>query len=94
MDDEDDYYHELNMRSLHYGLHQMMEAKLKEREIAAVKVKLKLNPGAFIKKAIRNGRDKTMSTYWTYKGSLTAPSKYIEILFIQKELLWTKSSRI
>jgi len=73
MDEEVDYYHEVNMRSLHYGLNQMKEAKLKNREAAEEEVKLKLNIGAFIRKAIRNGRDKTMSTYWTYKGSLTTP---------------------
>merc|ERR1712025_1508260 len=38
------------------------------------KMKLTLNVGAFIRKAIRSGRDKTMSTYWSYKGSLTTPS--------------------
>ena len=80
MDDETDYYHEVNMRSLHYGLNQMKEAKLKNREAAEEEVKLKLNIGAFIRKAIRNGRDKTMSTYWTYKGSLTTPGKNIRII--------------
>ena len=41
-------------------------------------MKLKLNVGAFIRKATRNGRDKTMSTYWSYKGSLTTPGEYTE----------------
>merc|ERR1712088_140183 len=35
--------------------------------------KLSFNPGAFIRKVTANGADKTMSTYWTYKGSLTTP---------------------
>jgi len=73
MDDEDDYFHEVNMRSLHYGVNQIKEARLKNRDLDEAETKLKLNVGAFIRKAIRNGADKSMSTYWTYKGSLTTP---------------------
>ena len=36
-------------------------------------VPLRLNPGAFIRKATNNGEDKTQSTYFTYSGSLTTP---------------------
>merc|ERR1712025_354086 len=72
-DDEDDYFHEVNMRSLHYGVNQIKEARLKNRDLDEAETKLKLNVGAFIRKAIRNGANKHMSTYWSYMGSLTTP---------------------
>ena len=72
-----DHDHELNMRGLHFGLNELTEVKRQKREAKLEEVKLRLNPGAFIKKALQNGYDKTMSTYWTYKGSLTTPGKYI-----------------
>ena len=81
MDDEADYYHEVNMRSLHYGLTQIKDEGIENRAATKEAVKLNLNPGAFIRKAIRNGGDKTMSTYWTYRGSLTSPGKYIGRIF-------------
>ena len=81
MDDEADYYHEVNMRSLHYGLTQIKEDRIENRAPTKKTIKLKLNPGAFIRKSIRNGGDKTMSTYWTYRGSLTTPGKYIRKIF-------------
>jgi len=74
-DAEVDHYHNLNMRSLGYGFSQIMKAKKEKRTPHGEEAehKLKLNIGAFIRKAVRNGRDKTMSTYWTYHGSLTTP---------------------
>lgn len=71
--DQDDHDHELNMRGLHFGLNKLAETKRQKREAKEEEMKLRLNPGAFIKKALYNGKDKTMSTYWTYKGSLTTP---------------------
>lgn len=38
-------------------------------------MRLRLNPGAFIRKATNNGGDNTLSTYFTYSGSLTTPGK-------------------
>jgi len=68
--------HELNMRQLQYGFAQLKaQENAKETRMPHMKrVKLTLNVGAFIRKVVRNGIDKTMSTYWTYKGSLTTPS--------------------
>jgi len=74
--DQDNHNHELNLRGLHFGLNKLTETKRQKREIGIAKqeeMKLRLNPGAFIKKALNNGNDKTLSTYWTYKGSLTTP---------------------
>jgi len=68
-----EHYHNLNMRSLSYGFSKVMEAKKEKRVPHEDDMMLKLNVGAFIRKATRNGKDKTMSTYWTYKGSLTTP---------------------
>ena len=70
--------HNLNMRQLRYGFSQLKgnENAIETREPHMKKIKLTLNIGAFIRKVIRNGKDKTMSTYWTYKGSMTTPCKY------------------
>jgi carbonic anhydrase len=75
-----EYDHELNLKSLQYAFDQLKvdenaeETHRIKRDPHMKRMKLTLNVGAFIRKAIRNGRDKTMSTYWTYKGSLTTPS--------------------
>jgi len=69
--------HELNIKSLQYAFSQLMEseAETKETRVPHMKrIPMRLAPGAFIRKATRNGADKTMSTYWTYMGSLTTPS--------------------
>ena len=77
-----EYDHELNLKSLHYAFDQLKvdenaEETHREKRVPHTKrMKLTLNVGAFIRKAIRNGRDKTMSTYWTYKGSLTTPGEF------------------
>ena len=76
-----EYDHELNLKSLQYAFDQLKvdenanESHRVKRQ-SMKRFKLTLNVGAFIRKAIRSGRDKTMSTYWTYKGSLTTPSEY------------------
>ena len=73
-----EYDHELNMKSLRNALTQLKtNDNAKETRAPHMKrLKLKLSVGAFIRKAIRNGADKTMSTYWSYKGSLTTPGEY------------------
>ena len=63
------------------GLNEVKEAKKEKREAKMMGYDLKLNIGAFIRKATNNGEDKTMSTYWTYEGSETAPSKYAKYCF-------------
>jgi len=75
-DAELDHYHNLNVRSLAYGFEQLSKARKEKRTPMGEEAehKLKLNVGAFIRKAVRNGKDKTMSTYWTYQGSLTTPT--------------------
>merc|ERR1719356_851775 len=68
--------HELNIKSLQYAFSQLKDSEAETKETRAPhmkRIKMTLNVGAFIRKAIRNGADKTMSTYWTYKGSLTTP---------------------
>jgi len=72
----EDNDHELNMRSLHHGLNKLhKESKLqKKRAVEGGEAMVKLNVGAFLRKATSNGKDKTMSTYFTYKGSLTTPA--------------------
>lgn len=70
--------HELNIKSLQYAFSQLKESEAgtkETREPHMKRIKMTLAPGAFIQKAIRNGADKTMSTYWTYMGSLTTPCK-------------------
>ena len=73
--------HALNIKSLNYGFNQLKLAEEKSKKETRLphnkKVKLTLNIGAFIRKAVRNGKEKIMSTYWSYHGSLTTPCKYI-----------------
>ena len=74
-----EYDHELNIKSLQYAFSQLKKSESDTKETRAAhmkRIKMTLNVGAFIRKAIRNGADKTMSTYWSYKGSLTTPCKY------------------
>ena len=72
-----EYDHELNMRQLQYGFSQLKVADDAKdtRTPHQKRIKMTLNVGAFIRKVVRNGADKTMSTYWTYMGSLTTPSE-------------------
>ena len=50
--------------------------RVKRQILHHTEVKLRLNPGAFIRKATNRGWNKNeYSTYWTYRGSLTTPSK-------------------
>ena len=66
--------HDMNMRKLQYGFEQLREdgdSSVEER--GSKQVKLSLNVGAFIRKAINKGRGNRIATYWTYKGSLTYP---------------------
>ena len=69
--------HSLNMRSLSYGFSKLgklnKQNEKEKRTPHSDKIKLTLNVGAFIRKAVRNGKEKEMSTYWSYKGSLTTP---------------------
>jgi len=73
-----EYDHSLNVRSLSYGFSKLgltnnhIETR-SPHQTSTDSIKLTLNIGAFIRKAVRNGADKTMSTYWSYKGSLTTP---------------------
>ena len=77
-----EYDQELNLKSLHYAFDQLKvdentnESNRVKRTPSTKRMMLTLNVGAFIRKAIRSGQDKTMSTYWSYKGSLTTPSEY------------------
>ena len=71
--------HALNVKSLSYGFSKLAEMSnnVEKREPHKThnnKIKLNLNVGAFIRKVIRNGANKHMSTYWSYEGSLTTPT--------------------
>jgi len=71
--------HALNVRSLSYGFSKLAEMnnnveKRNPHNTHNNKIKLNLNVGAFVRKVIRNGANKHMSTYWSYKGSLTTPT--------------------
>ena len=71
--------HALNVRSLGYGFSKLAEMnnnveKRNPHNTHNNKIKLNLNVGAFVRKVIRNGANKHMSTYWSYKGSLTTPT--------------------
>merc|ERR1719370_586632 len=70
-----EYDHALNVRSLSYGFSKLAEMNnnVEKRTPHNNKCPLNLNVGAFIRKAIRNGANKHMSTYWSYMGSLTTP---------------------
>jgi len=73
-EEELEHYHGLNMRSLSVGMSELAAAKEKRGSKAEPgETKLKLNIGAFLRKATRNGYSKSMSTYWTYRGSRTTP---------------------
>jgi len=70
--------HALNVRSLSYGFTKLAELSnnvetRNPHKTHNRKIPLNLNVGAFIRKAIRNGANKHMSTYWSYMGSLTTP---------------------
>ena len=83
--------HDMNMRMLQYGFDQLTgqsenlgneieifpERQIKMRPIS--QVKLSLNPGAFIRKAI----NKRLANYWTYKGSFTYPGKYSSLSLLR-----------
>ena len=73
----DDRDHVRNMRNFNVALKKMQASGKNKRDACPAdgSAKLSFNPGAFIRKVTANGADKTMSTYWTYKGSLTTPGK-------------------
>ena len=79
--------HALNVRSLSYGFNKLAEMN-NDIETRAPhkthnnKIKLNLNVGAFIRKAVRNGKDKHMSTYWSYQGSLTTPGCFEAVTWV------------
>ena len=78
----DDRDHARNMRNFNVALKKMQASGKNKRDACPAdgSAKLSFNPGAFIRKVTANGADKTMSTYWTYKGSLTTPGTlYINI---------------
>lgn len=69
-----EHTHDMNMRSLMFGMNSLAAQQKKRDAEAGQTQKITLNVGAFIRKATNRGADKTMSTYWTYKGSLTTPT--------------------
>jgi len=76
MDEEEiaEMDHDMNMRELQYGFEQLRDDGDSSIEKRGQKqIKLRLNPGAFISKAINKGKANRIASYWTYKGSLTYP---------------------
>jgi len=73
--------HDINMRNLQYGFDQLRGPSEKQTneverfpEVRATnQVKLSLNVGAFIRKALNKGKRNNIAKYWTYKGSMTYP---------------------
>ena len=58
--------------------------RVKRQILHHTEVKLRLNPGAFIRKATNRGYyGNQYSTYWTYPGSLTTPRKELIKLYIK-----------
>ena len=69
VDDQDDMDHDISMQNLEEGLKQFSkENRRAKRDVGDWHVHVRLNVGAFLRKSTRNGGDKTMSTYFTYKG--------------------------
>ena len=70
----EDEEHEEALRSLQEGLEELMPLDSNGKSIrkSPHEVKLRLNPGAFIRKAT-NDNYGCFSTYFTYYGSLTTP---------------------
>lgn len=82
-EEELEHYHGLNMRSLSAGMTELAAAKEKRGAKAEPgETKLKLNIGAFLRKATRNGVSKSMSTYWTYRGSTTSPGCHEAVTWV------------
>lgn len=65
---EDD--HLVEMRNLALAVEDLGKNRVKRDEHS---IKLRLNIGAFLRKVAKNGGDGTLSTYWSYHGSLTTP---------------------
>ena len=68
----DDKEHEDSLRNLQEALDELNSQESNGKSKRATEVKLRLNPGAFIRKAT-NDYDGCFSTYFTYQGSLTTP---------------------
>ena len=68
----DDKDHEESLRSLQEALDELNAQDSNGKSKRATEVQVRLNPGAFIRKATNDyyGR---FSTYFTYRGSLTTP---------------------
>ena len=69
VEEQDDMDHDISMQNLEEGLKQFSkENRRAKRDVGDWHVHVRLNVGAFLRKSTRNGGDKTMSTYFTYKG--------------------------
>ena len=68
----DDKEHEDSLRNLQEALDELNSQDSNGKSKRATEVKLRLNPGAFIRKAT-NDYYGDFSTYFTYQGSLTTP---------------------
>ena len=83
--------HDMNMRNLQYGFDQLRgpsENQANEIERFSERqtrnqVKLSLNVGAFIRKALNKGKKNNIAKYWTYKGSLTYPGKFSSLSLLK-----------
>jgi hypothetical protein len=68
--DAEDNDHLVELRNLQRAV-EKLHAKRAKRDTEGEK--LMWNPGAMLRKATNPGGDKSMSTYFTYHGSLTTP---------------------
>jgi len=81
VEDQDDMDHDISMQNLEEGLKQFSkENRRAKRDVGDWHVHVRLNVGAFLRKSTRNGGDKIMSTYFTYKGPVNdAPTATLVI---------------
>ena len=68
--DAEENDHMIEMNNLQRAVEELNAKRVKRDDTG---VKLRWNPGAMLRKATNPGGDDTMSTYFTYHGSLTTP---------------------
>ena len=92
--DADEEAQMVEMARFHEAFEQLFAEdnarRVKRQILHHTEVKLRLNPGAFIRKATNRGwHANEYSTYWTYHGSLTTPSKIL-FCFLTLNILISK----
>ena len=86
--DADDEAQMEEMARFHEAFEQLFAednaSRVKRQILTHTEVKLRFNPGAILRKATNRGfHANEYSTYWTYHGSLTTPSKELFVFDIE-----------